>query len=386
MDNKKYSLLIIALYCYAGHIKGIVNHLKSKNPLVDVTLLTENPEEMKQLLDDKSVKIVSYNVSPVYCRFRWLRHSIIKYKQIRFFSNFSKDKKYDIVNVHFPNKYMSYVFKYLRRMSKNIVVSPWGSDILRCDKDSLKRLSGLYEKADYITVSTNIPLGKKIIQEFKIDPNKMVSGFFGSDIVDYAIKHGDGISEEDAKQRFGLNGKYVITCGYNGIKNHRHKDIIEAIEDVKDRLPDDLTLLFPMSYLKDDIYLAECQQKCQEYNLDAVFFTDYMSVEDVYKLRKATDMFVHVQTTDASSASVCEYILCDKKIVHGSWMKYEALEAFKPLFYFPVDRMEDLGEVIVNAYNSNKIEIPQGVLNIVKQRSWDYRSTLMNDFFMSIVS
>ena len=385
MENKKYSLLVIALYCYSGHAKAFVNHLMAKNPLIDLTLLTNKPELMSTLLDDKSVKIVPYNVSSVKCRFSRLRHWIIKYKQIRFFADFSIDKKYDIVNVHFPNKYMSYVYKYLRRMSKNVVVAPWGSDILRQDNDYLNHLAGLYKNVDYISTDKKSPLGKKIIDVFNIDPNKIVCSSFGTDIVDFALKDGNSLSQEDAKQRFGLNGRYVITCGYNGIKNHRHKEIIEAIEAVKDRLPDNLTLLFPMTYLKNDIYMEECKQKCKEYDIDAVFLTEYMSVEDVYKLRKATDMFVHVQTTDANSGTVKEYILCDKKIVHGSWIKYEELEVFQPLFYFPVEKLEDLGDVIVKAYCSDKIKISQGVLDNVISCGWDNRITKLNDFFMSIV-
>lgn len=388
MENKRYSLLVIALYCYTGHIKGIVNHLKSKNPLVDVTLLTDNPEEMKHLLEDKSVNVVTYNVSPVKCKYRWLRSWMIKMKQILFFSKFSKNKEYDIVNVHFPNIYMSYVYKYLRRMSKNIVISPWGSDILRRDKKYLNHLAGLYENADYIATAKNTPLGKRIIEVFNIDPKRIVGNFFGTDIVDFAIKNGDSISQEDAKLRFGLNGKYVITCGYNQRRQQRHKEIIVAISKVKNQLPQNLTLLFPMSYGKtqNETDLDECKILCREYGLDALFITDFLKVNDLYMLRKATDMFVHVQTTDAGSATIQEYILCEKKIVHGSWMKYEALEAFKPLFYFPVDRLEDLGKVIVNAYNSDKIEIPQGVFDIIKNSGWDYKSTLMNNFFMSIVS
>ena len=140
-----------------------------------------------------------------------------------------------------------------------------------------------------------------------------------------------------------------------------------------------------MTYLKNDIYMEECQQKCKENDIDAVFLTDYMSVEDIYKLRKATDMFVHVQTTDAGCASIQEYILCDKKIVHGSWLKYEELEAYQPLFYFPVERLEDLGEVIVKAYKSDKIKIPQGIIDHIKKSGWDYKATLLNNFFMSIV-
>ena len=66
-------------------------------------------------------------------------------------------------------------------------------------------------------------------------------------------------------------------------------------------------------------------------------------------------------------------------------MKYKKLEAFKPLFYFPVDTLANLGDVIVHAYKSDNIEIPQGVMDIVKSRSWDSKISKMNEFFMSIV-
>ena len=73
MENKKYSLLVIALYCYSGHVKAVIDHLKSKNPLVDLTLLTDKPEEMKDLLEDKSVKILEYDIlTPSKIKWRWL--------------------------------------------------------------------------------------------------------------------------------------------------------------------------------------------------------------------------------------------------------------------------------------------------------------------------
>lgn len=385
MENKKYSILIIGLYVTV-HIKGVIDHLKSQNPLADITYLTDKPEEMKKVLKYKDINIVHYNVSPVRVKNRWLRSLIIKFKQHKFFKDFSKKKQYDIINIHYPNKYMSTVTKYLRSMAKKIVISPWGSDVLRKNEKELKILSKLYKEADYIATSVNIPLGRKIIQEFKIAPNKLVGNFFGSDIIDFAIEHGDSITQEDAKKRFSLTGKYIITCGYNQRREQRHKEIIEAIAQVKDKLPDNLTLLFPMTYghTMNDSNIDECKNVCEKNGLDAVFMTDYLDVEDVYKLRMATDMFVHVQTTDANSGSVQEYIICNKKIVHGSWIKYEELESYKPLFYFPVDKMENLGETILKAYQSEKIQIPRGVIEEVEKKSWKHKSTKMNEFFMSI--
>ena len=389
MENKKYSLLIVALYCYSGHIKGLIDHLKEINPLVDITLLTDKAEEMKNALTDKTVKIEWYDVAPVSYKQPWLKFLAIKRRQRSFFSKFSKGRKYDIVSVHFANKYMSFVYKDLRKMSDCLVMFPWGSDVLRIPKKNLRQLSSLYKKADYIAAWPDLPLGKKIMQEFNIDSTKLVGSFWGSDVVDYAIEHGDSISQETAKERFGLTGRYVITCGYNPQSAQQHMAIIAAIDQVRNQLPSNMTLLFPMTYSGNlqlrQPYIKECKDECSKRDLNAVFLTDFLSVEDVYRLRKATDMFVHVQTTDVSSSSVKEYILCNKKIVHGSWVKYEALEAFQPLFYFPVDKLEDLGDVIVKACHAENIAIPQGVIDYVKSSGWNNRIIRMNDFFMSIV-
>lgn len=210
--------------------------------------------------------------------------------------------------------------------------------------------------------------------------------FFGSDVIDFAINNGDSITKEDAQKRFGLSDRYVITCGYNRRERQRHKSIIAAIDCVRDQLPKNITLLFPMTYgihTKNE-YIEECKKECDKRGLSSVFVTDFLSVKDIYMLRKATDIFVHVQTTDASSSSLQEYIICNKKIVHGSWISYEELESFKPLFYFPVERLENLGEDIVNAYHSDNINIPQGVLEYVKSGGWENKITQMNKFFMSI--
>lgn len=389
MENKKYSLLVVALYCYSGHVKAAIDHLKAKNPLVDLTLLTDKPNELKQILENKSVKIIDYDVTtPSNIKWRWLRFMVIRYRQRKFFANFSKNKKFDIVNIHFPKRYLSYVCRYLRAMSNKMVITPWGSDVLRQNSESLKQLRRLYDEADYIATSPNTPLGKKIIEEFQGASKKMVGSFWGSEVLDFAIEKGDSISQEESKEHFGLTGRYVITCGYNRKVPQRHKAIIAAVDKVRDQLPDNLTLLFPMTYANprtNTDYVAECKEECSKRGIPAVFVTDYLNVEDIYKLRKATDMFVHVQTTDAFSGSVQEYIICNKKIVHGSWIKYHELEAFHPLFYYPVNNMDCLAETIVNAYLSDKIAIPQGVIDVIKGNGWDTKADEMNKFFMSIV-
>ena len=266
MENKQYSILIIALYCYTGHVKSVVEHLKKKNPLVEITLLSNlKPEEIRKYIPDPEVKIEWFddgNGADII-KWKWLKFQIIKYRQIKFFKQFSKSHKYDIVNIHFARKSMAYVYKYLRAMCNKLVITPWGSDILRIGADQYPLLGKLYKQCDYLATFPNSLLGEKIIKEFNIPSIKFVENFFGSDLVDYAMKFGDNITEDEAKKHFGLNDRYVITCGYNKYVSHRHCIIIDAIGKVRNMLPDNLTLLFPMTYGECPLdYIQTCKNCC----------------------------------------------------------------------------------------------------------------------------
>ena len=194
------------------------------------------------------------------------------------------------------------------------------------------------------------------------------------------------MEDEESKKRFGLSDRYVITCGYSTAPSHRHEAIIDAVYSIKGQLPGNLTLLFPFTYgWGSQEYVQSIKDKCFSLNLDAVYVEEYLNFEDLYTLRMATDMFVHVQTTDAGASCVMQYILCRKKIVHGSWMKYADLEQFSPLFYYPVDRMEDLGKVILDAYHSDGIVIPEGAIKAIMDRGWNKVMKNWDEFFRSMV-
>jgi hypothetical protein len=132
-------------------------------------------------------------------------------------------------------------------------------------------------------------------------------------------------------------------------------------------------------------YVNSLKTLCLESGLDAIFYEDYLSVADLFILRRATDMFVHIQTTDGGNSSLQEYVLCGKKVVHGSWLHYKKLEQYKPLFYYPVDDLSHLGEAILQAFRSERIDTPAEVLDYIRNRGWKQKMLLWNDFFTSIV-
>ena len=260
---------------------------------------------------------------------------------------------------------------------------------MRVEKEKkIKQLKRVYLIANYITIPKESALGQQVIEKFCVNPQKMVNLEWGGELFDYIKDNPDNVTIEEAKERFGLRGKYVITCGYNTQVAQRHHEIVNAIFSVKDILPNNLILLFPFTYgrtLNSDIYTNSIKDKCIDLGLDFVAVEERLNLGDLLKLRMATDMFVHVQTTDAGSRCVMEYVACNKKVVHGSWIRYAYLDDYKPSCYFPVDKMENLGECIVDAYRSIVYALPVEVKEIIMERGWKHKMALWNGFFESLL-
>lgn len=380
-----YSILIIAIECLYTHVSRFVRNLKLENPNAVIHLLTNYEESV--IPPD-----VLSNVDRIfYCSLTSGPGPLDKlakiYKIRKPLRELSKNCKYDIINIHFPHYYMAGTIHYLRRMSRTIVVSPWGSDILRVEGIRQRLLfGGVLKKCDVITTELEGNIGKKILSILPGSRSKFYPQAWGSETIDYICKHFDAGDTTRAKSHFGITDKYVITCGYNAIRAQNHVQIIDSISQIRNDLPKNLLLLFPFSYGADykKHYLEELQMKCKKENLDALFIEEYLTVSEVYLLRMATDMFVHAQKTDAGCASLQEYVLCNKKIVHGGWIKYPLLEAFSPLCYHVAPDISSLGKVILGAYRSEPIVFSKDVINYIKSNGWEGRRKDWNDMFVKI--
>ena len=391
---KKYSILIVGLKCYYGHLIEVITNLKKTNPLVDITLVSSSiPDRVIKELSGYVNQIVvceihqnniiprflASRLNPIFCYLKLLRLHLKSH--------------FDIVNIHFATPNVKYAMPILKKMSKNIVISPWGSDVMRVeDEKVINELSKIYSQARYVTNGKDSQIGQCVVEKFKVDPEKMVKLGWGGEFFDFIQENSKKVTTKEAKDRFGLSDRYVITCGYNTQRAQRHEDIIDAIYSVKDQLPRNLTLLLPCTYVffkgkstGKEQYVVSLKEKCKALGLDVVIVEEHLDLADLLKLRMATDIFVHIQSSDAGSRSVMEYVACNKKLVHGAWVRYRYLNEYKPSCYFPVDQIEDLGACIVKAYHSEVGELPQEVKEVIKKRGWNYKISLWNEFFESLV-
>lgn len=386
MGNKKYSMLMVGYQCYPGHVADFVRHLKKVNPAVEISLVTTYP--LQYFPNDIVENTEHIYQIPFILKWKKIRKFLDWFNLVKTFAALSRKHRYDFVNIQFAMPFLAHAIPWIKRMTNHLIITPWGSDVFRVDKpEDIKAACKLYEAASRVMVDSESQLAKEVVHKFKCNPDKILSVPWGMEYVDFLLEEKPSDSEEESKARFGLEGRYVITCGYNARPVQRHEAIIDAVAKIKDKLPENLTLLFPFTYgwPHCDTYAQSLLDKCKNYGLTGMVIRDFLSYPDIYRLRNATDMFVHVQTTDASSSCVMQYILSNKKIVHGAWMKYNDLEAFQPLFYFPVQQLNDLADVILEAYRAESIDIPQGVFDTILSKGWGSKMPLFNNYCESVL-
>lgn len=62
----------------------------------------------------------------------------------------ARNEKYDVTNLHYLIPWESYCTKYIKMISKKVVLTPWGSDILRATPKTLNKIKRLNAIADYV--------------------------------------------------------------------------------------------------------------------------------------------------------------------------------------------------------------------------------------------
>ena len=369
MEKRDYSVLIL------GNIESIyivqfVMYLKKVNPHAHLYFwgYTRNEKNIdKNLLpffDDYCLFDIK---SIVNSSFLWKIKAI---KQMRkSFKDFVADRHFDNVNIHYVKPEYCFLIDYIKQHASQFVITPWGSDVYGAKGLNRYLVGRIFGSADCIT-GGNDRFTRDFKRIFHVPDGKIAFCDLGVELIDYIIKHKSLIDVQEAKCQLGVSDRYIITCGYCANPVQRHSEMVDAILSVKDQLPPNLLLLFPFTYPKVPEYIQTIKQKVKDSGLDAVYFEQFLEMDKLFLLRQATDIFIHVQPTDASSASLWEYILCEKKIINGSWLNYTELEKNGKIPYFELDKMDNLGKKIVEVCQSAPIEISSDLFKDFEKKQW----------------
>jgi glycosyltransferase involved in cell wall biosynthesis len=259
------------------------------------------------------------------------------------------------------------LWKYYKNISDRIIITPWGSDVYRVKNIKKILCASCLRRADYVIVDRGIKFESDLLHMYNLDRKKFLYADFGSDIIDLFDKN--NITKKEAKFFYNVEGYYVITCGYNANPAQNHKKVIEAIYLIRDKLPENLALFLPMTYGNTVSYKEKITETLESCGFKHVVFSKYMSDKEVLYMKKATDLYINVQNTDAFSSSLQEYILSGTKIINGGWLRYPTIEKFG-LPYFVAPDLDSLSDVILKAYNSPRQNINAELINYISSLGW----------------
>lgn len=377
----RISVLIIILGSYSHHIQNFIANVKHSNPDIIFDIISRQQDNVPvEILNNTRNQ---YSIKRCKCKVSIVRSIMDRIYLFLTFRKIAKDQKYNVINIHYPEAQLFHVIRFLKTISQNIVISPWGSDVYRAPKKDYWKLKCLYNSAAFITIINN-RFGHDVCEIFNIPSSKVTSLSMASSTIDFFITNKITLSVEKAKEMVGVRDKFVITIGYNSQKAQNHIHIIRAISSIKDHLPKNLILLFPLTYGIDNGYVDEIKAEVKKTNMDAVYFQHFLSLKELLELRKSTDVFIHMQQTDANNSSIKEYLYLDKIVINASWLSYEQIERFSPKNYLIADNFNVLPNVIINACDIQESITPLLLKKEIEETGYLYWAPRWASFYKSL--
>lgn len=298
-----------------------------------------------------------------------------RWRSIRLKYILKNSETIDCLHMHFVKlEYLRNIKKY-RNKFKNIIVTFWGSDLLRLQKNKEK------EMYELLLISDNIVVGPLNMQEAleKIFGKKFSYKFnysiFGTPVLEKIKKLKSVNNRKGILEKFDLPiDKYIITCGYNGKSTQQHELILNGISLCDDCIKEKICLVLPMGYGYEKSYFNYIEEKLSKLNIEYIIDENFYDINDIAELRISSDIFIHAQLTDGFSSSVVEYIYADNILINGDWLDYPVLDKYN-VYYLKFSDYRQLARVVTDVINNideekNKVRKSNDFL--YKIRSWEY--------------
>lgn len=350
----------------------IENVLLKKN--VKVTLITDNLSN-KKWIDFyclHEVKVINKKITiPIVRKIPKLRAVI---NQALLVYQLKKIGKFDAIHIHFVSKSKSFFLPFLRRRTDNIILTYWGSDLLRRSTSEILEMRKYIDLADNITFSTK-QLKLKFEEVYGHEFNDKLS------IVKFGISNFISIDEItnnessiDSKKALGLPiDKIIIVIGYNRNKNQQQLEILNQIKLIHKSIIEKVCIVFPMTYgPHDSTYEKKIKDICATLSCKTIFLYDYLYSKDIARLCRSTEIMIHGQTTDAFSATIQEFLYAGTVLLNAGWLNNEELESMG-VDYIKFNKFEELSTIVsslVLNLGSNAINLEDNKKRISDVSSW----------------
>ena len=255
----------------------------------------------------------------------------------------------DVIQIHFIDVDKSMLFKRIWRKNKQArtVITYWGSDLNRRKEKELMYMKKIFGKIDAFTFMTR---GLKERFEKKYGKN-----YGRKYVVDFGVSAYDTINREtgdteELKRYWGFpTDKIVVMIGYNAIREQNHMEVIKSLKKISQEMKNKCHIALQFSYgAHDKEYLDKVREVVEESGYTYSIIWDFLDDNKIARLRLATDIMIHAQTTDALSASILEILYSGGILINGEWLEYQELDDSN-IDYIKFHDFEDLREKFIDA-------------------------------------
>ena len=384
-------LSVLAVGTNSDHMLRYIKYCDAKKVSdihIDVFLTTINAP-INVFGRDKDVYGVTVPILLSFLlRMPYIRNLVGLCYQTRTFRRLLKNNIYSLVCIHQLHPYTLSLTRIAKKSGIKVLLTPWGSDVLRASEKQKRRLKRAFSIADYVSSDLSVGFTDKFVQMYEVDRNKLVDAWYGSDVISSIYQQKQKVNKISIAKEFMIpTDRYYITCGYAANHTQRHINMIEAIGKNKRLFPKDPFLVFPFTYGPDKYnnYQAELENLCSQYELDYYFVKDYMPIEKVARLRLLSDLYFHILPTDAYSASLIEYILAGSICINGKWLDYPSLEKYQKPYYI-VEDLAELPFLVRDIFKTvpKTIDILKDTENIILTGSWSVQINNWYRFFKRV--
>lgn len=350
---RKMRLLFVGITNH-HHIQNFAKSIK-KNLGYELYAINTNPlyinNEGEQGLFEKHLEVPRYNSH--------LKDFISKiFSPIKIMSSFKE--KIDVVQFHLVSLYTLPLAIIARIKKMKVSCFVWGSEFLRANK-LMKLYFNMVFKISHSVVCDSTALCEKLQATYPQIADRISFVQFGSAVIDNLL--------EASRIEKCSKGKTVVMCGYNGSRDQKQIEIIEALEPLRNQL----YLIFPMTYACGDEYRKEVREKAEKDGFEFDLLDHFIEGEEWEEKLIDTDIFIHMQSTDSFSSSVAEHLLLGNIVVNGEWLEYEDLD--KENVFYLKSNFNTLCEIVDDCIKNKNKYNDLCVVNkdkIVKMKSLNY--------------
>lgn len=223
----------------------------------------------------------------------------------------------DTINYHFTH-YSFALFDVLFNSSAKKIASIWGSDLYKAT--GLKRhLNWFFYKRCQVVTATNVKALSEFQRVYPKHSGNYCVNTFGLVLLDYLENQSGKNLYEDVSGKFDK----TVCLGTNASPFQNHLKVIDSIANIDRAILSKQFFILPMTYPKNALYITQVKEALKKANISFLIIDEYMTLEQLADLRRATDILIQVQDTDQLSGAMQEAIYAGAEVITGEWLPYE---------------------------------------------------------------